>query len=233
MMKRSFVLAILAAITDMRVPGQFLPDLQAKTPEEYDAYLDVLDGPLPDKGVLFERTYPQSALLLPVYELMAREWRSRGNAERATEYARKALTISPDYVPMVTELADLLANRGSNLDEALSAGRRALVILENVKASRRVREADWTTAVAKLRARAHGAVGLALFRKDDIPGAIAEFEMALAEPATSEPLLHYRLGRLYVVSGRKAEGRKHLKEAADRGDEMLREWARHALAAID
>ena len=232
MINRGSILAILV-IANMRVSGQFLPDLQAKTPEEYDAYLDVLDGPLPGRGVLFERTYPQSALLLPVYELMAREWRLKGDAERATEYTRKALAISPDYVPMVTELADLLANRGSNLEEALREGGRALVILENVKAPRRVEVADWTTAVARLRARAHGAIGLALFRKDNIPGAIAEFEKALAEPAAAEPLLHYRLGQLYVVSGRKAEGRKHLKEAAERGDEVLRERAQHALAAID
>ena len=232
MINRGLILAILA-IANMRVSGQFLPDLQAKTPEEYDAYLDVLDGPLPGKGVLFEKTYPKSALLLPVYELMAREWRSQGDAERATEYTRKALSISPDYVPMLTELADLLANRGSNLEEALSEGRRALVVLETIKAPRRVREADWTTAVAKLRARAYGAIGLALFRENDIPGAIVEFEKALAEPAAAEPLLHYRLGRLYVLSGRKAEGRKHLIEAAERGDELLRQRAQQALAAID
>lgn len=232
MINRGFILAILA-IASMRVSGQFLPDLQAKTPEEYDAYLDVLDGPLLDKGLLFERTYPESALLLPVYELMAREWRLRGDAERATEYTRKALAISSDYVPMLTELADLLANRGLNLDEALKAGRRALTILEEIRAPRRVPAADWTAAIAKLRARAHGAVGLALFRKDDIPGAIAEFEKALTEPATPEPILHYRLGRLYLVSGRKAEARKHLEEAARRGDEVLRERAQQALAAID
>lgn len=233
MINRSFILAILA-IANIRVSGQFLPDLQAKTPEEYDAYLDVLDGPLPEKGVFFERTYPKSALLLPVYALMAREWRSQGDAERATEYARKALAISSDYAPMLTELADLLANRGVNLDEALKAGRRALTILEEIRAPRRVPAADWTAAVAKLRASAHGAIGLTLFRKDDIPGAIAEFEKAIAvQPATPEPMIHYRLGRLYVVSGRKAEGRKHLEEAARQGDEVLRERAQQALAAID
>jgi len=232
MINRGFILAIVVLV-NIRVSGQFLPDLQAKTPQEYDAYLDVLEGPLPDKGLLFERTYPKSALLLPVYELMAREWRLRGDAERATEYARKALAISSDYVPMLTELADLLANRGLNLDEALKAGRRALTILEEIKAPRRVSAGDWTAVVAKLRASAHGAVGLALFRKDDIPGAIAEFEKALTASETPEPMLHYRLGRLYLVSGRKAEGRKHLEEAARRGDEVLRERAQQALAAID
>jgi hypothetical protein len=38
--------------------SQFLPDLQAKTPEEYDAYLDVIDGPVLEKGAAFERDCP-------------------------------------------------------------------------------------------------------------------------------------------------------------------------------
>src|SRR5437870_6246429 len=46
--------------------AQFLPNLQAKTPEEYDAYLDVLDGPVLENGAAFERAFPESALRLPV-----------------------------------------------------------------------------------------------------------------------------------------------------------------------
>ena len=38
--------------------SQFLPDLQAKTPAEYDAYLDVLDGPVLEKGARFRTRLP-------------------------------------------------------------------------------------------------------------------------------------------------------------------------------
>lgn len=225
---------LAAAITAITVPlyAQFLPDLQAKTPEEYDAYLDVMDGPVLEKGRAFEHAFPQSALLLPVYGLMARQWRSQGDAARATESARKALAIAPEYAPMLVELADLLANSPANLDEAQDAARRALVLLETVKAPQRVGADEWIAAVSALKARAHGALGLVLFKKDDVPGAIKEFEAALAGQGTREPALHYRLGRLYAITGRKAESRAHLQEAASRGDKVLRELANTALAEL-
>ncbi len=228
-MKCGLLLVIFAAL-ETQSYGQFLPDLQAKTPEEYDAYLDVLDGPVLDRGVVFEKSYPHSALLLPVYELIAREWRTRGNAEHAIEYVRKSVAIAPDYAPMLAELADLLASQGLNLDEAADAGRRALTVLDNIKAPRHIAVEEWTAAVGRVRSRAHGAIGLVLFRKDNVPGAIAEFEAAVAGAGPHEPSLHYRLGRLYVMTGRTAAGRKHLEEAARRGNQELRDLANTALS---
>src|ERR671913_103829 len=103
-MQRACFLALVIA-SCLPCYSQFLPDLQAKTPAEYDAYLDVLDGPVLDKGPAFERAYPQSALRLPVYELMAREWRSQGNRERAISAAERGLAIAPDYIPLLVEIA--------------------------------------------------------------------------------------------------------------------------------
>src|SRR5947208_8169040 len=81
--------------------SQFLPDLQAKTPEEYDAYLDVIDGPVIEKGAAFERDFPASTLRLPVSEMTAREWRSLGDAVQAVAAAERGLAIAPDYVPLL------------------------------------------------------------------------------------------------------------------------------------
>ena len=69
MMQRAWFMALCIA---SRLPcyPQFLPDLQAKTPAEYDAYLDVLDGPVLENGAAFERDFPQSSLRLPVCELI-------------------------------------------------------------------------------------------------------------------------------------------------------------------
>src|SRR6266702_3911971 len=65
-MRRVWLAAVLTAVS---IPSysQFLPDLQAKTPEEYDAYLDaidldMIDGPVIEKGEAFERDFPASAL---------------------------------------------------------------------------------------------------------------------------------------------------------------------------
>lgn len=214
------------------VYSQFLPDLQAKTPEEYDAYLDVLDGPVLEKGMAFERAFPASTLLLPVCELMAREWRSRGDAPQGIEAVEHGLAIAPDYVPLLVELADLLANGSTKLDAAETAARRALALLQTIKAPRRAGIDEWTAAVSRLKARARGALGSVLFKRDDVAGAVREFEAALAEPVIHEPSLHYRLGRLYAITGRRAEARSQLQEAARQGGKILRERANAALAEL-
>jgi tetratricopeptide (TPR) repeat protein len=162
---------------------------------------------------------------------MAREWRSRGDAVQAAAAAERGLAIAPDYVPLLVEVADLLANGTGNLERADSAARRALVLLETIKAPRRIDAEEWTSAVSKLRARAHGALGMVRFKRDDVAGAVREFEAALQHSA-NDALLHYRLGRLYAVSGRMAEARRQLEEAARSDDEALRERANAALAAL-
>jgi tetratricopeptide (TPR) repeat protein len=212
--------------------SQFLPDLQAKTPEEYDAYLDAIDGPVLEKGVAFERDFPASALRLPVYELMAREWRLRGDAVQAVAAAERGLAAAPDYVPLLVEVADLLANGEARLERAESAARRALALLETIKAPRRIGIEEWTAAVSKLRARAHGALGMVHFKHDDVAGAVREFETALADESANDPLLHYRLGRLYAVTGRTAEARRQLEKAARSGERPLRDLANAALGAL-
>jgi tetratricopeptide (TPR) repeat protein len=230
-MRHVWLAAVFTAVT---IPSysQFLPDLQARTPEEYDAYLEAIDGPVLEKGPAFERDFPASALRLPVCELMAREWRSRGNAGQAAAAAERGLAIAPDYVPLLVELADLLANGTDNLERAATAARRALALLDTIKASRRISVEEWTAAVSKLRARARGALGMVYFKRDDVPGAVHEFEAALADPSVTDPLLHYRLGRLYAVTGRTADARRHLEEAARSGEKTLRERANAALAAL-
>ncbi len=230
-MRRVWLAVVFTAVS-LPSYSQFLPDLQAKTPEEYDAYLDVIDGPVLEKAAAFERNFPASALRLPVCELMTREWRSRGDAAQATAAAERGLSIAPAYVPLLVEVADLLANGTDKLDRAESAARRALTLLETIKAPRRIGVEEWTAAVAKLRARAHGALGMIHFKRDDVAAAIREFESALAGASVDDPLLHYRLGRLYSVTGRTAEARHQLEIAARSEEKTLRERANAALAAL-
>ena len=230
-MRRAWLLTVFTALS-FPVYAQFLPDLQAKTPEEYDAYLDVIDGPVLEKGAMFERAFPSSPLLLPVSELMSRQWRLQGNAAKAIEAAEHGLAIAPDYVPLLVELADLLSNGSAQLDTAATAARRALTLLETARAPRRVSVEDWSVAVSRLRARARAAQGTLLFKQDDVAGAVKEYEAALREPGTQDPILHYRLGRLYAVTGRQGEARSQLQEAVRRGDKILRERAAAALAEI-
>ena len=185
-----------------------------------------------EKAAVFEQAFPQSALRLPVCELVTKAWRSRGDAAQAIAAAERGLAIAPDYLPLLVDIADLLANGSQRLDRAEGAARRALELLATVKAPLRITPDEWTAAVSKLRARAHGALGLVRFKRDDTAGAIKEFEAAMAETAGGDPLLHYRLGRLYAVSGRTADARSQLQKALHSGDKVLRERARTALAAL-
>ena len=212
--------------------SQFLPDLQAKTPAEYDAYLDVLEGRVLNNGTIFERDYPKSALLLPVCELMVREWRLQGNREQAIAAAERGLAIAPDYIPLLVEVADLLANGAERLDRAETSARHALALLDKVKAPLRIAPEEWITAVARLRSRAWTALGMVEFKKDDQAGALKSFQEALAAGAEDDPMLHYRLGRLYAVTGRVADARRELAHAAMTSDKVLRELANKALSEL-
>src|SRR5262245_27751191 len=176
-MRRLWLAALFTAVS---IPcySQFLPDLQAKTPAEYDAYLDVLDGPVLKYGAAFERDFPESSLRLPVCELIAREWRAQGDREQAIAAAERGLAIAPDYPPLLVELADLLANGSERLERAAQAANQALGLLDRIKAPLRISPEDWTSAVAKLRARAHSAMGMVLFKKGDNEGAMREFQSA-------------------------------------------------------
>lgn len=211
---------------------QFLPDLQAKTPAEYDAYLDVLDGPVIDKGALFERAFPESSLRLPVCELTSREWRSLGKRAEALDAAERGLSISPDYIPLLVEVADLLANGSQRLDRAHDAAQHALTLLDRAKAPLKVAPDAWTAAVAKLRSRAHTALGIVRFKRNDPAGAMHAFHAALAAGGDDDATLHYRLGRLYAVDGQIAKARRELERAMLSQDGVLRDLARKALTEL-
>jgi tetratricopeptide (TPR) repeat protein len=225
-------LTILFAVISLPSYAQFLPDLQAKTPAEYDAYLDVLDGPASERGPAFERAFPESSLRLAVCDLLEREWRSRGDVAQAVAAAERGLAIAQDYVPLLVELADLLANGQERLDRAESAAKRAMVLLETAKPPRRIAADEWTAAVSKLRGQAHGALGQIRFKRDDVAGSVREFELAVAEGAAVDPVLHYRLGRLYAITGHMEDARRELEQAARSADKTLRDRANSALAEL-
>lgn len=230
-MRRNWAIALFTFVS-LPSYSQVLPDLQAKTPAEYDAYLDVLDGPVAERGPAFERAFPHSALRLAVCELLEREWRSRGDRAQAAAAAERGLAIAPDYAPLLVELADLLANGPDRLDRAESAAQRALALLETATASRRIPPDEWTATISGLRGKAHGALGLALFKRDDVAGAVREFEAAVAAGPEVDPALHYRLGRLYAITGRVPDARRELEQASRSADKMLRDRARAALAEL-
>jgi tetratricopeptide (TPR) repeat protein len=224
--------AALFILVNLPSYSQFLPDLQAKSTAEYDAYLDVLDAPTPEKGVAFEKAFPHSTLRLPVCELEVKAFRSAGKLEDAIAAAGRGLDLAPDYPPLLVERAELLANAARNLDEAARSARRALELLQTAKAPLRVSPQDWTDAISGLRAKAHAALGLVQFKRNDPATAITEFESAIASRNPADPAIHYRLGRLFALTGKTADAKRHLEIAAQSTDKTLRALAHTALQSL-
>jgi tetratricopeptide (TPR) repeat protein len=196
------------------------PDLQAKTPAEYDAYLDVLDGPVLEKGALFERAFPESSLRLPVCELMAREWRSLGKRAEAIDAAERGLSISPDYIPLLVEVADLLANGSQRLGSRTRCRPACAHFARPGKSSAADCARTLDSGSGKAPIRAHTAVGIVRFKRDDRIGAMHAFQGLLLRVEEDDPTLHYRLGRLYAVDGQIAKARRELEQAMLSQDEV-------------
>src|ERR1044071_729346 len=71
-MNTARIIVMIAFAAASQLPAQFLPALQAQTPEEYDSYLDVLEAQAPEQAIeaagRFCRQWPQSSLLPHVYQ---------------------------------------------------------------------------------------------------------------------------------------------------------------------
>lgn len=213
--------------------AQFLPQLQARTPDEFDAYLDVLEAAADVRirtARQFLSAYPQSELRLPVYETIAKACRANGEAPCALEAAREALRIAPDYIPMLTLLAAVEANTSAKPVEAGPAAERALRLLEQAKAPRRVEAATWLQETARLKAENLAALGVVAFKRGATADAARYLEGSVKAAAIAEN--QFRLGVLYVELGRAAEARRMLEQAAQSADAALRARARKALDAL-
>src|SRR5262245_22755057 len=127
----SIKMAALALVIGVGMaPAQFLPNLQAHTPEEFDAYLDVIEAQAETKirtARRFLTAYPESELCLRVYELLAEACRRQGDATCASEAARSGLKVAPDYIPLLTTLGAIEANTSPSPDRA--PAERALRLL--------------------------------------------------------------------------------------------------------
>jgi len=212
-------------------PAQFLPNLQARTPEEFDAYLDVSEAqaePQIRAARRFLTAYPESELRLRVYELLAEACRGQGDAAGAAEAARQGLKIAPDYIPLLTTQGSIDANTSPSPDPAPAA--RALRLLETVKAPVHVEAGTWLRETARLRAENLASLGIGAFKRDRRDEAIQFLEASVK--LTPQPANQFRLAMLYLDSGQQAEARVLLEQVARSGEADLRTRAQLALKRI-
>lgn len=209
--------------------AQFLPQLQAKTPEEFDAYLEVVESPAARRVETargFLSAYPQSDMRLRVYELLAESCRQSGNASCALTAASDGLNLAPDYLPLLTLQASVEANTSAKPDTA--AAEHALALLDQVKAPKTVDASTWIRETARLRAENLASLGIAAFKRGDAASAMRKLEESVAAQAI--PANQYRLAMLYVESKRIPDARRLLEQLA--ADPALRDRATAALQAL-
>lgn len=220
--------AIIFAVSP--AAAQFLPNLQARTPEEFDAYLDVMEAASRriELARRFLSAYPQSELRLPVYELLAEACRAAVDAPCAIRAARAGLAIAPEYIPLLTLLGSLEANTSARPVEAKAVAGRALALLERAKAPKRIDAATWLRETARLKAENLATLGVAAFKDGDAAGAMRHLEASVqAAPIAAH---QYRLAVLYIEAGRANEARALLVMVSR--DPALSDRAQAALSRL-
>jgi tetratricopeptide (TPR) repeat protein len=213
--------------------------LQANTPEEFDAYLRVLDARKPPEviaaAVAFAQAYPKSELVAHAVQLEMEAQRTLGNVEGAIDAGERAVKLVPNNIPALVTLAGLLPLNSEDperLSRAEALATQALKLLRSFRVSRFVPLDEWEKTQAQLRSNAHAALGLVAFRRNQIDTATREFESAVALAPDPDPSQYFRLGSLYLARKRLPEAREKLLRAAQMNDPVVRGLAEKTLQSI-
>jgi tetratricopeptide (TPR) repeat protein len=228
----AFILFALACCVNAQTSSK----PQAKSPEEFDDFLDVLNQRAPTEIVLgakrFAQRWPESALLGQVFRLELNAHRLLGDSLSAIKAGERALKKSPDNVDVLAELAYLMADSkrdAASLAQADSYARRVLALVDTIQISRSVSPRDWTRLRAGLEANAHTTLGLVAFNRGQPGVALEELETAKRLMPEPDPTLFYRLGLLYRVIGDDVKAVEMLQQAARSSDPTLRNLAERQL----
>lgn len=119
----------------------------------------------------------------------------KGEGEKAESHYRKALAIKSDFAPAANNLAWNLAERGGNVDEALTFARIAKEHMPN------------SAAVMDT-------LGWLYYLKGTYLNAISEFQDSLARDPNSS-VVNYHMGLAYSKSNEPAKAKEYLRKALE------------------
>jgi tetratricopeptide (TPR) repeat protein len=226
--------ASLVAQTSRTPPGD--APRQAKTPEEFDLYLTfngAADAEVRHKAALrFERQYPQSELLVYIYESEIEYARSRNEYNAAIVDGEKTLKLAPNDIKVLLALAEIIPN-GIEDPTALSISEKyatsALDLIDRQRMPHEILIEDCDFIRHRTRSRAHAALGQIAAKRNNLALAIHEFETALTENPSEDGVQLYRLGRLYRLSGRQTEAASLFERARAAGPPEISKLAAREL----
>jgi tetratricopeptide (TPR) repeat protein len=143
----------------------------------------------------YETVLSKSPNYLAGYMALGTIYEQQGNLEKAEAYFRKALEINKDFAPAANNLAWNLAEKGGNIDEALSL---AQIAKEKMPKNSTVMDT----------------LGWIYYLKGSYLNAIAELQDSV-ELAPNNPVINYHLGLAYHKNNQQDEAGTFLKKALE------------------
>ena len=248
-----FVAALLVlalATTDVRIRGQFGPLAdpahapQAKSQEEFDAYLEILDAPdaneTIDRVEAFISRYPESELLATAYQQQMVSYQELNEFEGMLRAGEKYLRLLPDNLNALLTLASAIPNATATRPDATELLARAeeytlqaLRILKRIQIPREISLEEWERLRRQMEAQAHEALGHVAFKRGQIDIAISEFEKATEYNPEPQGKQFFRLGVAYAWARKNGLAERALRRAAELGPDLIRQRALRELTNLE
>jgi tetratricopeptide (TPR) repeat protein len=216
---------------------------QARSQEEFDAYLEVVTESDSRKTVKrvesFAAEYPKSELLGIAYEHQAQACAHLNDFEGMLAAGEKALRAHPDNLNTLLILAPALANHAAPgpdqarwLAQAEEYARRILIGVERTQIPHKIPLELWETEKGRMQAQAHEVLGVVAMQRGQVPAAVNEFETAVRVNPNPQGEQYFRLGVAYASAGERGKAQETLRHATDLGPDAVRQLALTELAKL-
>ncbi len=245
------VLLVLAlTVTNFRIRGQFGPlgdpshAPQAKSQEEFDAYLEILVAPDAQETIAkvqqFIFKYPESELLATAYQHQMLSYRELNEFEGMLQAGEKYLQLLPDNLNALLTLASAIPNATAERPDAAELvtqaeeyARRALRLLKQIRIPREISMEDWERFRREMEAQAHEALGHVAVKRGQVNVAVSEFEKATHYSPEPQGKQFFRLGVACAWAGMKDRAERALRRAAELGPDLIRQRALQELRKLE
>jgi tetratricopeptide (TPR) repeat protein len=243
----TFWFALLGPISVLHAQFGPLPDPakapQAKSQEELDAYLEIVDTTAAQKLVaevnVFASRFPDSQLLGIAYQYQMHAFQQLGDLDGTLAAGQKALRGNPSDLNTLLTLAAAMANaaaqrpdRAALLGQAEAYASQALTTIEQIHPPHQTSLERWDLEKRTMQCNAHEALGVAAIDRADFQTAIHELETAIALQPSPDGARFFRLGVAYAAQGKRSEADKNFRRAVDLGPELVRKLASQELEKL-
>lgn len=149
-----------------------------------------------------------------VLMMEAQAYQQKGDRDKATIYAERALTANPNNFQAALMLADLTVqgtrehdlDRDEKLAKAEKYANQAIAsVTAAEKPNPQLSDQQWADIKKDLIAQAHDALGVSAIDKKDYDKAISELKMAVEGMVTPQPAYQVRLASAYQSAGKNDE----------------------------